>query len=208
MSSAESYPKVVKNSPPSHHKFVTYLYKIVDCMTDNESFTTPTPSVAAIKAVADGLATANAKAKSGGQIAVSDRNAKREEAERLVDQLVTYVQVTVRAQAGSPAAAAAAIVSAGLSVRKFTKPSKAPLTAKHGRVSSEVVLVAAAIAKAGMYFWEYSLDQKTWTSAGQTMAAHTTIVGLTPGQLVSFRFRAQGRKGIGEYAQAVTLMVI
>jgi len=127
MSSPESFPQAVKNSPRSHHKFVTFLYKLVSCLTGNMSFLDPYPSVAVIKAMADALAQANVKAKNGGPLAVAERNAKRIEADKLVDQLVTYVRVNVSAQAGDPASATAMILSAGLSVRKNNKVPKGEL---------------------------------------------------------------------------------
>jgi hypothetical protein len=40
------------------------------------------------------------------------------------------------------------------------------------------------------------------------MKADTTVAGLTPGQVYSFRFRAQTRKGLGDYSQVVSLMVL
>ena len=183
MSSPEAFPIAVKDSPRSNHKFVTFLYKLVDCLTGNASYASPNPTIAALKAAGDGLATANAKAKNGGSIAVSDRGSKRIDADKLVDQLVAYVRVTVRAQAQDPASAAAMILSSGLAVRKHTKPHKAALAARYGAVSSEVLLVALAVAPTGVYFWEYSLDQVTWTSVPQTLKARVTITGLTPAKV-------------------------
>ena len=206
MSGPEAFPIAVKNSPRSNHTFVTYLYKLVECLTGNASYASPTPSVATLKAAGDGLATANAKAKNGGQIAVSDRGSKRVDADKLVDQLVAYVRVTVRAQEGDPASAAAMILSSGLSVRKHTKPQKAALAARYGAVSSEIVLVALAVARTGVYFWEYSLDQVTWTSVPQTLKARVTIKGLTPAKVYYFRFRAQTRKGMGDYSPIASIL--
>ena len=207
MNGPEAFPIAVKNSPRSNHKFVTYLYHLVECLTGNASYVTPIPSVATLKAAADGLVTANAKAKGGGTIAVWDRNSQRDDAEQLVDQLVTYVRVTVRAQAGDPASAIAMILSAGLSVRKHTRRPKAALAAKYGAVSSEVRLVALAIAQTAIYFWEYSLDQTTWTSVPQTLKARVTLTGLTPAKVYYFRFRAQTRKGMGDYSAVASLLV-
>lgn len=204
--STESFPIAVKNSPRSHHLFVIYLYNFVECLTGNPTYPTPTPSVATLKSVADALVTANAKAKNGGSIAVADRNAKRVEAELLVDQLVTYVRVNVRVQAADPAAATAMILSSGLAIRKQTKPSKPPLAARYGPFSGEVLLVARSLDKSAVYQWEYSLDQATWTSVPQTLKASTKVAGLTPGQVYAFRFRAQTRKGMGDYSQVVTLL--
>ncbi len=59
-----------------------------------------------------------------------------------------------------------------------------------------------------MYYWEISLDQQSWTSVPETLKARATITGLTPGQRYYFRFRAHTRKGLGDYSDVVTLIVI
>ena len=62
----ESLPTPAKKSPESHHKFVTYLYNIVQCLKGNAYYVTPSPSVAELETAADGLLAANATAKDGG----------------------------------------------------------------------------------------------------------------------------------------------
>jgi hypothetical protein len=203
----ELLPQAVKKSPKSNHKFATYLIKLGQSMTGNVNYATPNPTGAALTAAGEGLAAANAAAKNGGTVATAARDAKRRDAEGLVDQLVTYVQVNVNANAGDPATANAIIVSSGLSVHKRTRPNKAQLAAYYGAVSSEVLLVALAVAHSAAYMWDFSLDGKNWTSVPQTMKARTTISGLTPGQIYYFRFHAQTRKAIGPYSQVVSLMV-
>ena len=116
------------------------------------------------------------------------------------------MRVTVRAQAGDAATATAMIHSVGLSVRKRIPVKKPPFAAKHVPVSGAVVLVALAAARNAMYWYEYSLDQKTWTSVPQIMRSKITIAGLTPGSVYYFRFRAQARKEMGDYSQIVSLM--
>jgi hypothetical protein len=204
----ESLPIAVKNSPRSNHLFVTYLYNIVSSLDGNASFTNPTPSAATLEGAADGLAQANGAARGGGPASVAERNAQRKHAEGLVDQFVSFVRVTVNAEAGDPATACAMILSAGLSVRKRSKAQKPPFTARYGGVSGEVLLVALAVAKAATYTWMYSLDQKSWTCAPQTMKASTTIAGLTRGQVYFFQFRALTRKGLGDGSQIVSLLML
>jgi len=206
-SSTESLPVAVKQSPRSDHKFVTFLNAIADGLTGNASFVNPTTTPAMIKAAADGLAVANGKAKGGGTAEVSDRNAKRKDGEALVDDFVNYVRVTVRTQAGDAATATAMIHSVALSVRKRTPVKKPPFAAKYGPVSGEVVLVALAMARDAMYWYEYSLDQKTWSSVPPIMKSRVTVTGLTPGSVYYFRFRAQARKAMSDYSQIVSLMV-
>ncbi len=201
-------PVAVKKIPRTNDAFVTYLYKIADSLEGNAAFPNPSPTPTAIRAAADALALANARAVRGGEIAVADRNVKRQDAEGLVDQLVGYVRATVRAQATDAASATAMIVGVGLSVRKRGRPPKAALAVKHGSVSGEMLIVALAVAKTAMYFWEMSVDLATWTSLPQTLSADTAVAGLVPGQLYHFRFRAQTRAGMSDYSQVVSLRAL
>lgn len=203
----ESMPTAAKKSPRSNYLFVTFLYHIVTCLTGNANFATPSPSAATLKAAADGLSEANAKAKHGGPADTADRDAKRKAAEALVDQYVAYAQATVKAQAGDPATAKAMILGGGLSVREHNQAPKPPLAPKYGAVSGQVLLVALAVAATATYFWEVSSDGKVWQTLPYTMKAKTTVSGLTAGQVYYFRFRAQTRKGMGDYSQVVSLLV-
>jgi len=208
MSAATTMPLPVKNCPRSPHEMVTHLHRLASCLDGNSSFPSPRPTVAMIEGAAGALAQANAAAENGGLAAVADRRAKRRDAEFLVDQLLGYVKATVRAQAVDADAAAAMILSSGFSLRKSRRGAKPPLAARHGAVSTEVLLVALAVDRTAVYFWEHSVDQVTWTAAPTTLKVRTTIGGLVPGQGYYFRFRAQTRKGMGDPSDAVRLMVI
>jgi hypothetical protein len=203
----ELLPVPVKRSPKSDEKFVTFLYAIVHGLNGNAPFANSTPTAAALTTAADGLAQANARAVHGGTADTTERKAQRHAAEELVDQFVAFARTTVRAQAGDAATAIAMIHSVALSVRKRSTAKKPPFAAKYGPVSGAVLLLALAVARNAMYWYEYSLDQKTWTSVPQVMKASVTITGLTPGQVYYFRFRAQTRKGMGDYSQVVSLPV-
>jgi len=204
----EQMPVAVKNSPRSNHLFVTYVLHLSTCLTGNTSVPNPTPSAAALKAMADDLSQANADARGGGPGLVADRDAKRKDIELQIDQLVLNVRVTVRAQAVDAATAVAMILSTGLSVRKSKSGKKPPLAAKHRGISGEILLLALAVAKTAVYFWELSVDQKVWTAVPETMKTSTTVSGLTPGQVYYFRFRARTRKGLGDYSDVVKLIVV
>ncbi len=205
--STERMPIPVKKCPRSHDALVTYVKHLATCLTGNASFTDPKPSVLSLTAQAEALAQANAKAKGGGPGVVAERNATRNNLEGDIDHLVDYVRGAIKAQAADPAAATTMILSAGLSVRKSGKAPKPPLAVRIGSVPGEVVVVALAVASAGLYFWEYSIDQVSWASATGTMRARTTISGLQPGQMLYFRFRAHTRKGLGDYSDVVKCRV-
>jgi hypothetical protein len=70
-----------------------------------------------------------------------------------------------------------------------------------------VMLVAKAVAPTTIYYWEYSLDQSTWTPGPETVRARVEIQGLTSASLYYFRFRARTRTGWRDYSQVVSLLV-
>jgi hypothetical protein len=57
------------------------------------------------------------------------------------------------------------------------------------------------------YYWGFSLDQRGWTSAADSMTARVTIAGLTPGQTYYFRYRTLTRKGMSDFSQIVSFLV-
>jgi hypothetical protein len=205
--STESMPIPVKKSPRRDDAFVTFVKLIVACFTGNVYFTNTTPTIASIDAQADKLAVANGLARGKGPGLVADRDAKRKNLEEDLDHLLDYVRATIKASGADAATAITMILSTGFSVRKTARPPKAPLAARYGRVSGEVLLVALAVAHSAMYFWELSSDLKVWSSIPETMRANTTVSGLTAGQVYYFRFRAHTRKGVGDYSNVVKLLV-
>jgi hypothetical protein len=205
--SNERMPVAVKNSPRANEKFVTYVMHIAGCLTGNVSCANPTPSVASLIAQATLLAQANVQAKGGGTGVVADRDLKRKDLEEDIDHLVDYVQGNIKALGLDATAAAAMILSTGLSIRKTTTAAKPPLSARPGLLPGVVLVVARALANAHMYYWEFSLDLKVWSSVTETAQAHTTVSGLTPGQVYYFRFYTRTRKGLGDYSDAVKCMV-
>jgi beta-xylosidase len=82
------------------------------------------------------------------------------------------------------------------------------LTVKQGSVSGTVTLSAKAAAKKAAYNWQYSTDQKTWTSLPQTLKAKTGVSGLTAGTTYYFRSQALTPKGgDGDWGQVISLLV-
>jgi hypothetical protein len=136
----------------------------------------------------------------------ADRDAKALKVFRHIGHIVDYVQ-SVADTLTSPADAVALILSAGLDVRKFRPARKRPLAARYTGLTGEVLLVALAIAGAGAYYWEFSLDQLVWTAVPETRDSRTTIKGLTVGQTYYFRVRALTRKGKTDYVTPVNLVV-
>ena len=92
-------------------------------------------------------------------------------------------------------------------VRKTTLHDKAALGVKLGSVSGTVNLAAKAAATRAAYSWQYSTDQKTWTSVPPTLKAKTGIAGLTVGTLYYFRVQPLTKAGLEDWSQIVSLTV-
>ncbi len=83
-----------------------------------------------------------------------------------------------------------------------------PFEAKPGAVSGSVKLVAASAARRASYEWQYSVDGgKTWQVAPVTLQTKTTVIGLTPGATVTFRYREVTKAGEGDWSQLITAIV-
>jgi hypothetical protein len=143
---------------------------------------------------------------SGTRGAATLRDAKKRTVKEDLDHLCDYVQSVAQA-APSPAAAAALIESAFMSVKKVPKRSIPEIAARNAGVSGKVLLAAKAVAREATYSWEYSVDQTKWTPMRDTMHARTEVAGLTSACTYYFRFRSLTRAGWRDYSQVVSLLV-
>jgi hypothetical protein len=177
---------------------------IVQAMTNNIWFTTPSPALAAVSALLDALEGAEVLARSKAPGAVKARNAQLVLVVAALRALQAYVQSI--ADANLPHAEAI-ILSAGMFVKKVTPRQKNTFKATQGSVSGLVLLVAAHAAIKASYVWQWSLDMKSWTTLPQTMVAKTELSGLTPATVYYFRYRAVTKAGEGDWSQIISLLV-
>ena len=95
-----------------------------------------------------------------------------------------------------------------MAVKKTVTPKpKQDLALKPGTISGAVNVVAKAGAARASYDWEWSTDQKTWTTLPSTLQAHTTIQGLVAGTTIYVRHRVVTKAGVGDWSQIVSTMV-
>jgi hypothetical protein len=94
-----------------------------------------------------------------------------------------------------------------MTVRTITLHDKPALGVKQGSVSGSVNLAAKAPAHRASYAWQYSTDQKAWTSVPQTLQAKTGVSGLTAGTTYYFRVQVLTMTGEGDWSQIVSLLV-
>ena len=172
----------------------------------------PNPPLPTVQVEIQGLDVAQQATSTKAKGTVAARNAKRAVLVTSLESWRMYVQTLCDA---NPEQAEAIIAAAGMAVGKVPMRAKPVLGAKLGAVSGSVTLEANAILLVGRgvkkraaYNWQYSADGgKTWTSAPATPLASTTIEGLTPLTMYSFRVAATVSKTVGAWSQAVTLLV-
>ena len=207
MNDNASTPIAVLNIPKQDKLLIPFAKGILLVLTNNAYFPSTSPTLLVFTADIDAYEKAQTLAGKKGQGAATQRNAKRKKVIADLNHLCDYVQSVVETQTNAEDAAAM-IVSAGMRVKKVTKRNKPTLSARNGDTSGVVLLEAKAVAPVAMYYWQYSLDQKTWTSVPERMKASAVISGLIPLQTYYFRFRATTRKGPSDYSQVVSLVVL
>jgi hypothetical protein len=193
------------NLPRPVPALITYAIGIVKAMTGNAAFPTPVPALAAVTTAITELQAAETTALARTRGAVEMRNEKRAALVTLLQQLRGYIQTVADANVEN---GASIITSAGVAVKRIHAPAARVFVAKQGAVSGSAKLVAATAARRASYEWEYSTDGgKTWVVAPATLQAKTTVVGLTPGSTVQFRYRPVLKTGEGDWSQPVSLIV-
>ncbi|MFT3769065.1 MAG: fibronectin type III domain-containing protein [Minicystis sp.] len=204
--STRSAPVAALMIPRSVALLITFAKAVHDHMLNNPNFPSPSPTLDVFAADIAALADAETKAatKAKGTAALRDARAKKVKDDLF--HLLDYVQSIVEQQA-TPKEGAAIIESAFMSVRKTSKRTRPPLAVKNTGVSGRVVAEAKAVDTVATYYWEYSLDQQTWTTVPETMRASTVISGLKAAQTYYFRFRALTRTSEIGYSQVVSLLV-
>jgi len=195
---------VLKLSPRVKN-VIAFAQAVATAMTDNAHFPTPNPTLAVLQADITALNSAESAVLARTKGAVEDRNVKLAVLRTGLETMKTYVQSV--ADAATPSNAALIIESAGMGVRKITLHDKPVLGVKQGTVSGTVTLSAKAAGHRAAYAWQYSTDQKTWTSLPQTLQAKTSMSGLTAGTTYYFRFQALIMTGEQDWSPIASLLV-
>jgi hypothetical protein len=174
-------------------------------------FPSPTPTMATLASQIQDLATAEQATKTKARGTAAVRNAKAAVVVTSLESLQTYVQSLCDA---SPEQAETLITAAAMQVAARASRHKPILAAKVGPVSGGAQLFANRTVLVGRTFkrvilnWQYSVDGgKTWVSAPSTPLASTEITGLPAMTTVSFRVSATVGKAVGDWSQAVALLV-
>jgi hypothetical protein len=178
---------------------------VTTAMDGNANFPSPNPTIATVIATTQKLYAAETAAADRQVGATGDRDVVLAQLLAQLHQLKAYVQQVADADSEN---ARSIIESAGMKVKKPTSYSKLPFVVKHGAVSGVVEASVKAIGRRAAYWWQWSLDQQTWTDGGQTLQSKTTFTNLQPGKTYYFRYATLTKDGKGDWSVPVSLIVI
>jgi hypothetical protein len=198
-------PTVVLSLPGPVPALILYGQLLVQRMTNNTWFPSPSPALAAVDANIDALAAAELLAQSRAKGAAAARNVARKKVEDDLVALRAHVQTIVAANSDDAAAIAE---SAGMSLKQATPYQKPALMARMGKAPGEVIVRAKAAERGTAYEWQMSADDGgTWTMIGLTTVAEAAVPELNMGATYLFRFRKTVKSTTGSWSQSVRFMV-
>ena len=199
------HPEVVLGIPQRPHPVaVIAAGTIISAVDGNANFPNTAAQVAAASAAHAVYAKAVTDAENKNPGAVKVRGDARVALIKTLEPLRLIVQIAVDDHLDQAATIAD---SAKMKLRKVPTYAKDDFAVKDGPGTSQVQLIARAIPKALLYFWELSVDQKVWSPALDTSSANAVLTGLTAGQTYYFRFRTRTRKGMTDYSQVLSHLV-
>jgi hypothetical protein len=194
---------VVLSFPRTAAGLILLAQTIVQKMTGNAFFPTPSPPLASVSGAIAAYQSATASSKTTKGLK-GQRLATRNALLALLRQLRDYVRTICEA---NPALALEIAESAAMTLKNHVAAVKELISVIQGEPSGTVECRAKAPGIPTNYFWFYSVDQKNWTAVPEAMKATITITGLTPGQVYYFRYYTMNRRGTSNLSQTVSLMV-
>lgn len=189
--------------------FTDKVTAVLQWMTDNPNYPTPTPPLATLKTAFDTYKVATADAAQGGTENTAIRNARRDELVSLLRQLASYVSATANGNMEK-------LRSSGFPVQKPTRapigplPAPFPPTVTHGPVSGSLDAVSSPVYGATSYNWSLALESApdVDVQTAQTTGARTQFTGLTPGKIYVICLNAVGAAGVSDWSDYGTLMAV
>jgi hypothetical protein len=199
-------PRVIAalNLPRRIPDAIVYAQSVAAALDGNPAFPSPRPPLATFKADVAALDAAHVRTLTRALGTAAERDARLETVVLALSSLRRYVQHVANA---SPGEAEAIIASAGMSVKRSSGHPKPAFEAKQGPVSGTALLVAKAPKTRASYDWQSSLDGIVWVDLERTMRADTAVSGLVACNRYLFRYRVLKKDGVGDFSDAVSLLV-
>jgi hypothetical protein len=188
------------------HNVIAFAGHVVQSMTDNPDFPSPTPTLASVQVDIDALARAQSTVRSRTFGSAKARDASLAAVRVDLASLKAYVQTL--AHGADVDVAAQLIASAGFFVKKRGVHPKQRAAAIPGPVSGSVRLTAPFAGKRAAYAWQVSEASGPWMPLPDTTQASTRVDSLTPGRIYRFQVRALTRVGRGDWSEPVVFLAL
>jgi hypothetical protein len=186
---------------------ITRAQAIVERMTGNRWFPSPSPPLAVVQTAIDDLSTAQVRTHTRAPDSVAARDAKRTVLMQRLDELRGYVWKIAN---DNPEHAAEIVESAGMYLKRLRGPAPRVFSVEPTGISGEVNATAPRVGDRAAYEFQYSLDAgKTWLPFPQavTTKARATVKGLKPGSTVHFRYRVTVKGVTGDWNDPLAIIV-
>ena len=182
---------------------------IVNSMTNNPSYPTPSPTLASVTTAINDFSVAIDNAADGGKTLTLIKNQKRAALGAVLRNLASYVHVTCQGDL-------ATLTSSGFPIQK---PSRTPVgvlpapetpVLDFGARSGELVASTPPITNGYTYNWRVALATAPghYVQRVQTTAASNVFDGLTPGQIYLVDLNVVGSAGPSDWSDTAQLMVV
>ena len=178
---------------------------IIESLTNNEYFTSPTPSLTEVQAALQEFTTAAVKAKEGARLDVSIKNDKKQILVSLLRTLALYVQFEGENNES-------ALISSGFTLQKIPQPIGVLAKPKNFKVVSlhpgAVKVNMATVYGAKSYVYDYRVKgETTWQAINDTRVS-ILITNLTKATEYEFRAVAIGVHPERVYSDVLSAVVL
>jgi hypothetical protein len=181
---------------------------ILDNMTGNTNFPTPTPTLAVLTTAWQDFDTALAAAKNRDRQKVIIKNECRKGLEGLLNQLFDYVNLTGGTDIEMLTSSGFPLAKERTPVGDMPKPEN--FRALEGKGSGEIKMRVNKVHGADSYVYQYIVSPSPETDNWVTIndpASRIMVTGLVPGTQYKFRVAAVGAKGQGPWCDVITRFV-
>jgi hypothetical protein len=197
-------PTVALNLPKIIALLIVFGRRVVQAMTNNPWFPSPSPPLATVTADLDALEIAEAAVRNGAPDAAAERDTKLRAVKIDLLGLKAHVHGIALQH---PDQGDEIILSASLSPKRVGRRTKDPLAARMGKAPQTVELRARSAGKFAAYEWQYSTDGgQTWIALATTTSASTLLPGVTLGTTYLFRVRSTRKNVASDWSQVVSLL--
>jgi len=199
---------VVAKLPSSVDQLLTRAYSIIEAMTDNVWFPTPSTTLLSVKAAADALKDAQVSVKNRVPGSVPFRNKKKNALKDLLYSTRDYIQSICILNPDS----ATGIAESALMYAKKVHIRQKQVFSVSNYLSGSIKLLAANIGTNNTHDWQISRDISDpagWTVViiPSTKKSRTIVSGLKPGELVYFRHRVLNKDGYSDWDEFLSIIV-